>query len=170
MTVEAMTTVILKHSDVILSAIHHFVRTTNFKACTPLVGSSTKHMFTYRLPWKMKMEAAKVGGVTQNMNVGYACFQEKYYTWFLWGMASLPDSKSWRLCLAKKLLPSRWKVYCTAASLSCTCPTKVGRLIDIWKPSIGYVLLQQLYMKGCWNSHAEHMQLATAAISTLFRT
>ena len=27
----------------------------------------------------MKMATAKVGGITQNIDLGYACFQEKYY-------------------------------------------------------------------------------------------
>ena len=26
------------------------------------------------------MATAKVGGITQNIDLGYACFQEKYYT------------------------------------------------------------------------------------------
>ena len=81
------------------------------------------------------------------------------YRWFSWGVASLPEGKSRDLYLAqvcaeyrpskhlrwvltisverwKKLLLTRWKVHCTAASWSRTCPPEVGRLIGIWKPSI----------------------------------
>ena len=29
------------------------------------------------------------------------------------------------------------EIHCTAASWSCACPLEVGRLIDIWKPSVG---------------------------------
>ena len=36
----------------------------------------------------------------------------------------------------KKLLLSRWKVRCTAASWLCVCPPEVECLVDIWKPSI----------------------------------
>ena len=65
----------------ILGAIRHFVRTL-FIACTPPAGSSTEHVFyTYSLPQKLKTKtaAAKVGDITQNIDLGYACFQEKYY-------------------------------------------------------------------------------------------
>ena len=63
----------------ILSVIRHFVITTLFIACTLLAGSLTEHVFTYSLPSKMKTVTAKVGGITQNIDLGYACFQEKYY-------------------------------------------------------------------------------------------
>ena len=33
----------------------------------------------YSLPRKTKTATAKVGDVTQNIDLGYACFQEKYY-------------------------------------------------------------------------------------------
>ena len=39
------TILLLKYSDVILSAIRHFVRTL-FIVCTPPTGSSTEHVFT----------------------------------------------------------------------------------------------------------------------------
>ena len=80
-------------SNVILSAIRHFVRTTLFIACMPLAGSSTEHVFTFCLPWLYSI---------------YACFQEKYY----------------RLCIARAAVNE----------------------------------------SVCEDSHAEHMQLATAAV------
>ena len=97
---------ILKHSDVILSAITPFFRTTLFIACTPLAGSSTEHVF-----YIMKTARAKpkVGGITQNIDLGYACFQEKYY----------------RVCIARAAVNE----------------------------------------SVCQDSHAEHVQFATAAVS-----
>ena len=98
----------------ILSAIRHFVRTL-FIACTPPAGSSTEHVFyTYSLPRKTKTATAKVGDITQNIDLGYACFQGKYY----------------RVCIAK---------------------AAVNETV-------------------CEDSHAEHVQFATAADSTPFRT
>ena len=53
---------------------------------------------------------------------------------------------------------TRVNVWCTAASWSCICPPKVGRLIDIWKPSVpvegreifevfvDFLLLSNLYL------------------------
>ena len=43
----------------ILSAIRHFVRTELFIACMPPAGSSTEHVLTYSLLWKMKTATAK---------------------------------------------------------------------------------------------------------------
>ena len=35
--------------------------------------------YTYSLPRKTKTATAKLGDITQNIGLGYACFQEKYY-------------------------------------------------------------------------------------------
>ena len=35
--------------------------------------------YTYSLSRKTKTATAKVGDITQNIDLGYACFQEKYY-------------------------------------------------------------------------------------------
>ena len=56
----------------------------------------------------------KVGGITQNIDLGYACFQEKYY----------------RVCIARAAVNE----------------------------------------SVCEDSHAEHVQVATVAVSTPFRT
>ena len=53
----------------------------------------------------------------------------------------------------KKLLLSRWKVRCIAASSSCVCPPEVGQLIDIWKPSIvGHNIDRCIVLRDCSNS------------------
>ena len=80
------------------------------------------------------------------------------YRWLSWGVASLPEGKSRgvfsaSVCIVQaskhcveslplvlkdkeKLFLSKWKICCTAASWVCACSPEVGRLIDIWKPSI----------------------------------
>ena len=56
--------------------------------------------------------AKQAGSITQNIDLGYACFQEKYY----------------KVCISRAAI------------------------------------------NVCEDSHAEHMQFATAAVSTLLRT
>ena len=81
----------------------------------PPGGSSTEHVFTaYRYRDEDVNCQGEVVYTTQNIDLGYACFQEKYY----------------RVCIARAAINE----------------------------------------SVCEDSHAEHVQFATAAVSTTFRT
>ena len=62
----------------ILSAVRHFVRITLFIACMTPAGSSTKHVLDMAYCERWRRQQPRSGGTSQNIDLGYACFQEKY--------------------------------------------------------------------------------------------
>ena len=105
---------ILQCLMLILSAICHFVRTTLFITCKPTqIQLCTCLNIAYVKDEDANCQA-RSGGITQNIDLGYACFQEKYY----------------RVCIAR---------------------AAVNKSV-------------------CEDFQSEHMQFATAAVSTPFTT